>query len=203
MERVNSPGAILSRDNVVPLLVTARQRAARDKAGPGRKSHANFRAPAASGGRGLRGAPGRAEPGRGRQRAHGRPAPHASHLTPAGGSRPALSAVVVPAAGLRCGGVVGMPLGPSGGIALPGVWEPNARDVGEEGANPWCTPRGRGFFSSFTPAASSVQCHGERTPRVERAEHCAGSKPGLWGAAGTNSSSCAELQPRRACRFHL
>lgn len=96
-----------------------------------------------------------------------------------------------------------MPLGPSGGIALPGVWEPNARDVGEEGANPWCTPRGRGFFSSFTPAASSVQCHGERTPRVERAEHCAGSKRGLWGAAGTNSSSCAELQPRRACRFHL
>lgn len=203
MERVNSPGAILSRDNVVPLLVTARQRAARDKAGPGRKSHANFRAPAASGGGGLRGAPGRAEPGRGRQRAHGRPAPHTSHLTPAGGSRPALSAAVVPAAGLRCGGVVGMPLGPSGGIALPGVWEPNARDVGEEGANPWCTPRGRGFFSSFTPAASSVQCHGERTPRVERAEHCAGSKPGLWGAAGTNSSSCAELQPRRACRFHL
>lgn len=31
---------------------------------------------------------GRAEPGRGRQRAHGRPAPHSSHLTPAGGKPP-------------------------------------------------------------------------------------------------------------------
>lgn len=50
MERVNSPGAILSRDNVILLLVTARQRAGRDKAGLERKSPANFRAAAAAAG---------------------------------------------------------------------------------------------------------------------------------------------------------
>lgn len=139
MERVNSPGAILSRDNVVPLLVTARQRAARDKAGPGRKSHANFRAPAASGGGGLRGAPGRAEPsraggGRGRTAAP-RHTPHTSHLR--AGAAPPSARLWCRQRG--CGAEVssGCPSGPAvvsrclgSGSLTPGMWVRRGRTLG-------------------------------------------------------------------------
>lgn len=81
MERVNSPGAILSRDNVILLLVTARQRAGRDKAGAGKEIACKLQ----SGGRRRReGGPG-APRGRG-GRAEGRQGAPCPRVAPEGGS---------------------------------------------------------------------------------------------------------------------